>query len=87
MVTHYFTFFIKIASYEYTNFQFSQNDKYAQRLCIYIFSDFITYKKPKIDVCVMCLHCALKENSDLLQSAKYKAQTFDCAPAFANPNL
>jgi len=53
----------------------------------YIYSDFITYKKPKLNVGVMCLHYALKESSDLLQSAKYKAQTFDCALAFANPNL
>ncbi len=53
----------------------------------YQFSDFITYKKPKINVCVVCLHCALKETIDLLQSAKCKAQTFDCAPAFANLNF
>ncbi len=52
----------------------------------YQFSDFITYKKPRIDVCVVCSYYALKESSDLLQSAKCKAQTLDCAPAFAYPN-
>jgi hypothetical protein len=35
---------------------------------------------------VVCSSYALKESSDLLQSAKGKAQTLDCAPAFANPN-
>jgi hypothetical protein len=34
----------------------------------YQFSNFIIYKKPRIDVCVVCLHCALKESNDLLQS-------------------
>jgi hypothetical protein len=52
----------------------------------YQFSDFITYKKPRIDVCVVCSYYALKESSDLLQSTKCKAQTLDCAPAFAYPN-
>ncbi len=53
----------------------------------YQFSNFITYKKHRIGVCVVCLHYAFKENNDLLQNAKCKAQTFDYAPAFANPNL
>jgi len=53
----------------------------------YQFSDFITYKKPKIDVCVVCMHCAFKETSDLLQSAKCKAQTLNCVLTFANLNF
>ncbi len=40
----------------------------------YQFSNFITYKKPKIGVCVVCMHCALEDSSDLLQSAKCKVQ-------------
>ncbi len=47
----------------------------------YQFSDFITYKKPRIDVCVVCSYYALKESSDVLQRSKCKAQTLDCAPA------
>jgi hypothetical protein len=37
----------------------------------YQFSDFITYKKPKIDVCVVCPYYAFKESNDQLQSAKH----------------
>jgi hypothetical protein len=54
----------------------------------YQFSDFITYEKPRIAVCVVFSYYALKESSDVLQSAKCKVQstnTWLCS-RFANPN-
>ncbi len=42
-------------------------------------------KQLKINVCVVCMHCALQEgNNDLLQIARCKTQTFNYGPTFAN---
>jgi hypothetical protein len=40
-------------------------------------------KQPRIDVCVVRVHCALKESNDMLR--KCKAQTLNCIVGFANP--
>jgi hypothetical protein len=51
----HFSFFIFNPGYEYADFQFSQNDGYAQGLYISIFS-FYSYKKSRINMCVMCAY-------------------------------
>jgi hypothetical protein len=51
---HIILFLLNFFGYEYVNFQFSKNDKYAQRLCIsifwfYCFKIFATKnKEPKL---------------------------------------
>jgi hypothetical protein len=51
---HIIFFLKKIVGYECVNFQFSQNDGYAQRLCISI-SNLVTYKR----------NCKKKEKKNL----------------------
>ncbi len=64
----YFYFFkLLVMNIPVFNFQKMTN---VRKGYAYIFSNFITNKKPKIDVCVTCLQCALKESNDLLQSTK-----------------
>jgi phosphoglycerol transferase MdoB-like AlkP superfamily enzyme len=49
-------FYIKIVGYEYIGFQFSQNDKYAQRLCVYIFFLILLLIKNLQSMCVLCAY-------------------------------
>jgi len=48
---HIILLFFLNSSYEYAGFQFLQNDRYAQKLYILIFS-FYSYTKSRINVCV-----------------------------------
>jgi hypothetical protein len=43
-------------------------DMHKGYLCILIFWFYYLQKKPRIDVCVVCPYCALKESSDLLHA-------------------
>jgi hypothetical protein len=74
-VTHFYFY----SSYEYADFQFSQNDGYAQGLYISIFS-FYSYKKSRINVCVMCSHSKKAVICCKVQSANTRLCSLFCKP-------
>jgi len=79
-VTHYFTL-KKNSGYEHCQFSIFSKWQICTKVMHINFLIVLRKKKPRIDVCVVCMYCV--HSKKVLICCM---QTLDCAPAFANPN-